>query len=189
MFRRNATSGSDGVRKIKMRNIEIKAKIQDINHIISKAKELSNDDKTIIKQHDTFFKVQEGKLKLRKFENGTAELIFYNRPCVLGPKLSNYDKVTLSSNVVDSLVDILSQSIGVLGIVKKVRELYIVGQTRVHIDQVDGLGDFIELEVVLQDQDIETGQKIADNLMQALSIKEDDLIAEAYIDLLIKADA
>lgn len=51
-----------------MRNIEIKAKIQDVNHTISKAKELSKSDKTIIKQHDTFFKVQEGRLKLRKFE-------------------------------------------------------------------------------------------------------------------------
>lgn len=87
------------------------------------------------------------KILFSVIQDGTAELIFYKRPNVLGPKLSNYDKMTLHSNVGDSLVHILSQSIGVLGIVKKVRELYIVGQTRVHIDQVDGLGNFIELEV------------------------------------------
>lgn len=51
-----------------MRNIEIKAKIQDVDHVILKAQELSNTKETIIKQHDTFFKVQEGRLKLRKFE-------------------------------------------------------------------------------------------------------------------------
>ncbi|EFN89274.1 hypothetical protein EAI_01100 [Harpegnathos saltator] len=78
---------------------------------------------------------------------------------------------------------------GVVGVVKKIRQLFIVGQTRIHIDQVDGLGNFIELEVMLQEnQDIETGQKIADELMQALSITKDDLIAEAYIDLLNKTN-
>lgn len=71
----------------------------------------------------------------------------YKRPDILGPKLSTYDKVVLNSNVVESMISILSQSIGVLGVVKKTRLLYIVGQTRIHIDEVDGLGKFLELEV------------------------------------------
>lgn len=71
----------------------------------------------------------------------------YKRPDVPGPKLSTYDKVVLNSDIVESMTDILSQSIGVLGIVKKTRLLYMVGQTRIHIDKVDGLGNFIELEV------------------------------------------
>jgi len=133
----------------------------------------------------------------------------YKRPDVPGPKLSTYDKVALNSDIAKSLEDILSRSVGVLGVVKKTRLLYITGQTRIHIDKVDGLGNFIELEVcksilfyitisikiqftiailiqvVLEkDQNIETAQKIADDLMQALFIKKDDLIAKAYIDLL-----
>ncbi|XP_011694777.1 PREDICTED: uncharacterized protein LOC105454108 [Wasmannia auropunctata] len=167
------------------RNIEIKAVTQDIERTISKATELSDTTQTVIEQHDIFFKTKEGRLKLRKFKDGTAELILYKRPDVPGPKLSTYDRVPLNAGIVESMEDILSRSIGVLGVVKKTRLLFIVGQTRVHIDKVDGLGNFVELEVVLQkDQDIKTAQKIADNLMEALLIKEDDLIAEAYIDLL-----
>jgi len=167
------------------RNIEIKAKVQDIERIISKAAKLSDTAQVTIEQHDTFFKSKNGRLKLRKFKDGTAELILYKRPDILGPKLCTYDKVVINSDIVESMINILSQSIGVLGIVKKTRFLYIVGQTRIHIDKVDGLGNFLELEVVLRkDQDVETAQKIADDLMGALFIKEDDLIAEAYIDLL-----
>lgn len=167
------------------RNIEIKAVIQDVERTVSRAIELSDTAQIKIEQHDIFFKAKDGRLKLRKFKDGTAELILYKRPDVPGPKLSTYDKVVLNSDIVESMTDILSQSIGVLGIVKKTRLLYMVGQTRIHIDKVDGLGNFIELEVVLQkDQDLETAQKIADDLMRALFIKEDDLIAEAYMDLL-----
>ncbi|XP_020293805.1 uncharacterized protein LOC109859704 [Pseudomyrmex gracilis] len=172
-----------------MRNVEIKARIRNIDDTISKAETVSDTSKTIIKQHDTFFKAKEGRLKLRKFEDGSAELIFYKRPNVQGPTLSDYTKATLNSDVVESIVDILSQSNGVLGVVQKTRNLYMVGQTRIHIDEVDGLGYFLELEVVLrEDQDIKAGQKIADDLMRALSIEKDDLIAEAYIDLLSKTD-
>jgi len=167
------------------RNIEIKAVIRDIDRTISKAIELSDNAEVGIEQHDIFFKAEDGRLKLRIFKDGAAELILYKRPDVLGPKLSTYDKVSLNSVIAESITNILSQSIGVLGVVRKTRLLYIVGQTRIHIDKVNGLGNFIELEVMLEeDQDIETGQKIADDLMQALSIKKEDLIAKAYIDLL-----
>ncbi|XP_025153538.1 uncharacterized protein LOC105185791 [Harpegnathos saltator] len=172
------------------RNVEIKGRLKDINYAISKAKELSgSNNAVIIKQHDTFFKAAEGRLKIRKFDDNTAEYIFYKRPNVLGPKLCNYNKIALNSDISKLLMNILSESMGVVGVVKKIRQLFIVGQTRIHIDQVDGLGNFIELEVMLQEnQDIETGQKIADELMQALSITKDDLIAEAYIDLLNKTN-
>ncbi|XP_077270611.1 uncharacterized protein LOC143901861 [Temnothorax americanus] len=168
-----------------MRNIDVKAVIRDIERTIAKATELSETPEVKIEQHDTFFKAKDGRLKLRKFKDGAAELILYKRPNVLGPKLSTYDKVELNADIVESITNILSQAMGVLGIVKKTRLLYIVGQTRIHVDKVDGLGDFIELEVVLkEDQDVEEARDIADNLVRKLFIKEDDLIAEAYVDLL-----
>ena len=71
----------------------------------------------------------------------------YKRPDVSGPKLSTYDKVSLNSDIVESIGSILTQSNGILGVVKKTRLLFIAGQTRIHIDEVDGLGNFIELEV------------------------------------------
>ncbi|XP_053972776.1 uncharacterized protein LOC128888154 [Hylaeus anthracinus] len=171
-----------------MRNIEIKAKIDDPELIISRTKELTDAECIIIKQHDTFFKAKDGRLKLRLFENGSGELIYYKRFNTLGPKLCIYEKTFLDANACTGIINILTLSNGRIGDVKKTRKLYMIGQTRVHIDEVEGLGNFMELEVVLTDeQDMETGEKIAQDLMTKLNIKDQDLIAEAYIDLLNKS--
>lgn len=69
------------------------------------------------------------------------------RPDTAGPKISLYDKVSIDADTVNLMEHILSSSIGVSGIVKKTRHLYVVGRTRIHIDNVDNLGNFIELEV------------------------------------------
>ncbi|KAI4462509.1 hypothetical protein MML48_4g00002579 [Holotrichia oblita] len=168
-----------------MRNIEIKAKVSDIEELRSKVKILSKSEGTIIKQNDTFYVSSKGRLKLRRFENGDAELIFYDRPDTEGPKLSSYEKSSITSDSVSSLDAVLSQALGVNGIVKKTRHLFLVGQTRVHIDQVENLGDFMELEVVLnEDQSVEEGQEIAMSLMKSLGIEESDLLSGAYKDLM-----
>ncbi|XP_043592246.1 uncharacterized protein LOC122571940 [Bombus pyrosoma] len=171
-----------------MRNIEIKAKIDDPDLKIFRVIQLTkqNGIMKVMKQHDTFFKVREGRLKLRKFQDDSGELIYYKRSTKFGPKLCDYEKVTLNKSACSRVANILSASNGCLGIVKKTRKLYMIGQTRVHIDDVEGLGTFLELEVVLTDeQDIETGEKIAQDLMSKLGIKHEDLIANAYIDLLL----
>ncbi|XP_076749910.1 uncharacterized protein LOC143422846 [Xylocopa sonorina] len=173
-----------------MRNIEIKARIDSPEQKISKIKQLTNDECKIIKQHDTFFKVPEGRLKLRKFQNGSGELLYYMRTDTTGPKLCSYEKAVLDAEGCAGIAKILAASNGCIGIVEKTRKLYMIGQTRVHIDNVKGLGDFLELEVVLADeQDTETGEKIAHDLMTKLDIKEQDLIANAYIDLLTSKSA
>jgi predicted adenylyl cyclase CyaB len=70
-------------------------------------------------------------------------------------------------------------------VVKKTRTLYLIGQTRVHIDEVEGLGTFLELEVVLrQGQGEAAGKAIAENLMAEFGIRKQHLISEAYVDLL-----
>ena len=89
-----------------------------------------------------------------------------------------------------ALLSILEATLGRIGVVKKVRTLYMVGQTRIHLDQVDGLGDFLELEVVLRaDQSDEEGPDIASHLMRELGVDDTQLIAEAYIDLLHRKPA
>ncbi|KAM6385893.1 adenylate cyclase CyaB-like isoform 1-T1 [Alca torda] len=81
---------------------------------------------------------------------------------------------------------VLGQALGVLGVVRKERLLYLVGQTRVHLDHVEGLGDFLELEVVLtEEQTLEDGERVARQLMKELGIEEQDLISGAYMDLLL----
>ena len=84
----------------------------------------------------------------------------------------------------------MRNALGVLGCVRKTRELFLVGQTRIHLDEVEGLGVFAELEVVLLDgQDPQDGVLIATDLMCELGIRDDDLIDGAYIDLLEKRKA
>ncbi|XP_066586833.1 uncharacterized protein [Prorops nasuta] len=151
----------------KMRNIEIKAKAYNPEIILKKAEELSNSEGVIIRQCDTFFKVEHGRLKLRIFENGDGELICYNRSNIAGPKLCDFKKLSLDSKTAVELKEILTVSNGIVGVVKKTRRLFLVGQTRIHVDQVEGLdGIFMELEVVLKDDETqEYGQQIADDLM------------------------
>ncbi|XP_076645540.1 uncharacterized protein LOC143354992 isoform X1 [Halictus rubicundus] len=173
-----------------MRNIEIKAKISDPENVINLTKQITDSDCKIIKQHDTYFKVTGGRLKLREFEDGSGELLFYRRSNTLGPKLCDYMKTSLDFETCTQIRNTLTESNGCLGIVKKTRKLYMVGQTRVHIDEVEGLGSFMELEVVLtDDQDNEAGEKIAEDLMTKLDIQKEDLIANSYIDLLLRVNA
>lgn len=83
------------------------------------------------------------------------------------------------------LHSLLTAALGKRCVVNKVRKLFLIGQTRVHVDTVDGLGDFMELEVVLRDeQSPEEGQQIAFDLMEKLGIDRSDLMATAYADLL-----
>ena len=85
----------------------------------------------------------------------------------------------------DSLRNLLTQAFGIRGVVRKNRTLFLVGNTRVHLDEVEGLGSFMELEVVLGPEEGEAeGQAIAVDLMARLGIKESDLVEQAYIDLL-----
>ena len=166
------------------RNVEIKARLRDINIQRDIALRLSKSDPVIIHQEDIFFKTNKGRLKLRVFTDGSGELISYIRTDKKGPKTSEY--FIFKTDNPDELKKLLTHSLGILHRVVKKRELFIVGKTRVHIDQVDQLGDFLELEVVLDKNDSpEDGKKTAKELMDKLRIPENSLIEKAYVDLLI----
>jgi predicted adenylyl cyclase CyaB len=166
-------------------NIEIKAQVKDFEKLQNAAAQLSDTPCQVIPQVDTFFNCLQGRLKLRELGAHRGQLIYYQRQDVSGPKHSEY--MIHETNDPDGLKSILAQAYGVRGIVNKIRHLYFVGQTRIHLDEVKGLGNFIELEVVLQPgQTNAEGQAIAENLMRRLGIMDRDLIASAYVDLLEK---
>jgi predicted adenylyl cyclase CyaB len=165
------------------RNIEIKARISDFDYCIRKAESLSGLEPEIIKQADTFFNCENGRLKLRILSKDNGVLIFYNRPDVMGPKTSEYH--IASTHEPDRLLDVLERSYGSCGKVKKTRRLYLIGRTRVHFDQVENLGDFLELEVVLKDNETASnGETEAKELMKIFNISDDDLISGAYVDMM-----
>jgi len=173
------------------RNIEIKARIspQRYEPIRSAALSLSSPGASeTLSQRDTFYRVPFGRLKLREFEHGVAELIAYERPDRAGPKPSSYVIFPCTDPL--ALHEALALTLGIRGIVEKRREVIHVGQTRVHLDEVSGLGTFLELEVVLRDaQSTEEGVAIAERLMGALNVPFESLVDGAYLDLLEAASA
>ncbi|MEC5386305.1 class IV adenylate cyclase [Uliginosibacterium sp. H3] len=165
------------------RNIEIKARVADPEALAMKAAAIADEGPVAIFQDDTFFACATGRLKLRDFGNGTGELIYYRRADQSGPKESFYLLSPTSSP--ENLRESLRLANGIAGRVIKHRTLYLVGQTRVHLDHVENLGHFMELEVVLNDAEtIADGTRIAEELMTRLGIESTALIEGAYVDLL-----
>ncbi|CAK1587559.1 unnamed protein product [Parnassius mnemosyne] len=171
-----------------MRNVEIKAKVHDVEKICKIAEELSGAPCTVIHQDDIFYKVNNGRLKMRNFPDSSAVLVRYSRVDEGGPKLSDYELLEFSASDSDKaklLDEMLQKCLGIRGRVIKERKLYLVGQTRIHVDTVRNLGSFMELEVVLKpEQTLEEGQAIARDLQIKLDVMDEDLLECAYMDLL-----
>jgi len=165
------------------RNIEIKARIESVEAIAPRVAALADQGPVEIMQDDTFFTCDRGRLKLRAFSADEGQLIFYRRPNQLGPKESFF--IISPTAAPDSLREALSLAYGQAGRVRKRRTLYLVGRTRVHLDRVEDLGDFLELEVVLSEgEHSASGVDEARHLMAALGIAPGQLIEGAYWDLL-----
>ncbi len=168
------------------RNVEIKARIENIAELTRRVATIADSGPVDIVQDDTFFNCPAGRLKLRAFPDGRGELIFYRRADHQGPKESFY--LISPTTSPRSLREILSLALGEAGKVEKRRTLFLVGRTRVHLDLVKGLGEFIELEVVLSDgEPAEAGIAEAHALMERLGIDSPQLVEGAYVDLLNKA--
>jgi predicted adenylyl cyclase CyaB len=166
-------------------NIEIKARVKDLPALRRRAESVSDTPVQVIPQEDTFFNAPQGRLKLRQLGPQRGQLVYYQRGDSNGPKRSDY----LIAETADpaALKAALSAALGVRGVVRKTRFLYLAGQTRIHLDQVEGLGDFMELEVVMRPDQTDTeGQAIAADLMVKLGVSESDLLEGAYMDLLEK---
>jgi predicted adenylyl cyclase CyaB len=164
-------------------NVEVKARVRDMACLRARAVALSGGPGREMQQEDTFFRIPRGRLKLREQSPGQPELIFYEREDARAPKPSRYLLAGVSEPA--ALRAVLSAALGLHGVVRKRRTLYRIGQTRLHLDEVEGLGSFLELEVVLAEgQDVAQGRAIADGLMGQMGIAAPDLVSCAYVDLL-----
>lgn len=167
------------------RNIEVKARIEAIAAVLPAARAACGGaEPELIAQDDEFFAVAQGRLKLRRFADGSAELIHYHRDDRPEAKASDYVRVPVPEP--DLLATALRRaSGGSLGRVRKQRWLLLAGQTRIHLDRVEGLGEFLELEVVLREgQSDAEGGAIAEALMHELGLAAAPRLAGAYLDLL-----
>lgn len=165
------------------RNIEIKAGIDAIDAVMPRVAAIADQGPIEIFQDDTFFRCDAGRLKLRAFSEDAGELIFYRRANQQGPKESFYVRSPTSTPA--TLREALSLAYGEVGRVLKRRTLFLVGRTRVHLDDVQGLGHFLELEVVLKEGESgEEGVREAHGLMNRIGIQPSQLLETAYVDLL-----
>ena len=168
------------------RNVEIKARLSDLNAVLQRVQEIADQGPYEIEQDDTFFCCDSGRLKLRQLAPDDGKLIFYRRADQSGPKESFFVHCTTSDPA--GLREVLSLAYGRAGRVFKHRTLFHIGRTRIHIDQVTGLGNFLELEVMLSEEEpAEAGEREAKQLMDKIGIKPSQLIKTAYVDLLVNA--
>lgn len=170
------------------RNIEIKARIDSVEAVLPRAMQVAGAPAEVFDQDDTFFASGQGRLKLRMFADGHAELIHYDRSDVGEAKASDYVRVPVSDPT--AMREALTRAWGQTGRVCKRRWLLWAGNTRIHLDRVKGLGDFMELEVVMRDGEADAqGIERAQALMTALGLASAPRVAGAYHDLLCAATA
>jgi len=130
-----------------MRNIELKARLADLDAAREIAESLATERLGVQHQIDTYFHCRNGRLKLRQIDNLRSELVWYARPDQEGPKPSDYRVVPVSNP--ETLKAALTAALGVRVVVDKRREIYLVDNVRIHLDEVAGLGTFLEFEAVL----------------------------------------
>jgi len=165
-----------------VQNLELKAISSCHQACVVALKQMPADFKASIYQIDTYFHCATGRLKLRQMVD-RAELIGYNRPNSQTSRYSQYQILPISNP--DSLKQILTQTLGVKVVVEKQRALWLFGATRIHLDRVENLGQFIELETVIQSQSMEEAEREHQRVKRCLKIEGRDLIGQSYSDLLL----
>ncbi len=166
------------------RNIEIKARDRDPARTLELALGLGAADEGELQQRDTYFERVRGRLKLREQEPGEDELIEYRRADDAGARASSYRRVRVAAAA--ELREALDAALGTLVVVTKRRRLLLRDNVRIHLDEVDGVGSFIELEAVAgPESDLAAEQAQVAELLEQLEIGDDAVVGESYSDLLL----
>jgi homotetrameric cytidine deaminase len=170
------------------RNVELKATDPDPVRSLDACRELGADDRGVLRQRDTYFRVPSGRLKLREEEPGGASLVQYDRVDAAEARESRYRLVPVSDPVETRAA--LEAALGTLAVVDKERHLLIWQGVRIHLDNVVGLGSFIELEgVAEQDSDLLGELEKVTQLTEALDIAPERILRTSYSDQVLGFDA
>jgi predicted adenylyl cyclase CyaB len=165
------------------RNLELKARLDSLDVARQVARRLATEPRRTQIQTDVYFHCRHGRLKLRHIEGDTAQLVSYSRPDQREVSLSRYRLAEVPDAV--AVEQALADALGVWLTVRKCREIYMYFNVRIHLDQVDGLGAFLEFEAVLgPTADEPTSQQRLDFLIQQFNIRPNALIDQSYSDML-----
>ena len=163
-----------------MRNLEYKARIDDPGPYQAIVGALGADLRGDLSQADTYFAVPNGRLKLRETAGLQGELIFYQRDEDGADRASDF--VIIRTAEPTELRELLSAALGVLSVVKKRRTLLVLDGARIHLDNVEGLGSFLELEVPVHEEDAPARDRI-NWLLAELGLRWEQCIRASYLDL------
>jgi len=170
------------------RNIELKARCPDLAAAREAAKGLGATFEGILNQRDTYYVTNSGRLKLREIDGRGAELIAYARDDSAAVRASDYQVIPTPNP--QTLGAALASTLGVRVVVAKRRELWMWQRVRIHLDDVAGLGTFVEFEAVMEEgEPDEAGHDKILTLRSAMAIPDADLIGVSYSDLLLAATA
>ncbi len=165
------------------RNLERKARCPDLAAAAEALRQLGTRLEGVQLQTDTYFHVPTGRLKLRVIAGQEALLIAYDRPTELGERLSRYYLVPVSDPA--TLRAALTAALGVRGEVRKRRTILHYHNVRIHLDEVDGLGTFVEFEAVLSAADGEAvSRQRLEELGRVLKLESAQNLAGSYADLM-----
>ena len=164
-------------------NVELKARVVDLDRARQMAEQVATEYLGREHQIDTYFGCREGRLKLREIDGTTAHLIWYRRPDQTDEKVSAYSVFAVHQP--EELRRALDAATGITKVVDKTREIFLYENVRIHLDEVQGLGSFLEFEAVLgPEHDKQSGEAKVKHLRQKFEIAVADLLANSYCDLL-----
>jgi predicted adenylyl cyclase CyaB len=165
------------------RNLELKARLESLETARQVARRLATEQQQRQVQTDVYFHCRHGRLKIRHIEGGPAQLLWYARPDQQEVALSQYRLAEVPDAAAVELA--LAGALGIWLSVRKCREIYMYHNVRIHLDQVEGLGEFLEFEAVLgPTADEPTSQQRLDFLSSQFGIRPESLVEKSYSDLL-----
>jgi predicted adenylyl cyclase CyaB len=167
-----------------MKNIEAKYRCEDLDAVRAAAERLGARDAGLLAQTDVFFHAPDARLKLRYFGDGTGELIVYRRADAAEARGSEYQLYRTDDPA--GLDAVLQHALGAAGTVRKRRRLLLHEHTRIHLDTVEGLGTFVELETVVTDQTEAEAHAELRRIAKALGLADATPESRAYVDLLVE---
>ncbi len=168
-------------------NIEIKARCDKPETIRQILEDSSAEFKGVDHQIDTYFKVPKGRLKLRQ-GNIENSLIFYDRPNTAGPKRADVSLFRTDTPGGAQLRETLAGALDVLIVVDKQREIYFIDNVKFHLDTIEGLGHFVEVEAIDESGNLspEKLRTQCDYYIKLFDITDADLVNTSYSDLLLE---
>jgi adenylate cyclase class IV len=164
-----------------VRNIESKFRCSDHDAVAARAIAAGARDEGFIRQRDQFYGVSRGRLKLRTLDDARSDLIAYDREDNPEARVSDY--ALYPSDDARALDEVLGRALQRTSLLEKTRHLLIHGMTRIHLDDVDGVGRFVELETVVENQSGAAAEAEHHHVVQLLGLADVERIAVAYVDL------